>query len=90
MKSEAFTGAADLASATPISMTANNSHAVDVINIQNTGNAAAQVYVQLSGANDYSVLEGECPAGTLKIITGLRYVESIKIVGAGAAGVLTA
>tara|TARA_B100000676_G_C18017395_1_gene810468 strand:- start:843 stop:1115 length:273 start_codon:yes stop_codon:yes gene_type:complete len=90
MVSKAFTGAADVASAEAISMTEGNLCPVDVINVQNTGTAAAQVHVKLSGASDYSVLEGEVPAGTLVIIEGLRNVDSLKIVGTNSAGVITA
>ncbi|HBA35083.1 MAG TPA: hypothetical protein DCZ12_13205 [Gammaproteobacteria bacterium] len=89
MSSKPFTGAADVASATEIKPTANNPHPVDTINIQNTGSATATVYVKLNGASDFSVLEGDVPAGTLKIIEGLRDLVALKIVGDGAEGVIT-
>jgi hypothetical protein len=90
MASKPYTGAADVASASPISLTAGNSNPVDVYNIANTGTSSARVYVMLKGAADYAELEGDVPAGTLKIIEGLREVESLKIVGTGSAGVVTA
>ena len=90
MASKPFTGAADLASATAISLTQGNPNPVDIINIQNTGSSAAQVYVRLTGASGYSQLEGDVPAGILKIVEGLRDVDSLKIVGTGSAGVITA
>lgn len=90
MATKTFTGAADVASATAISLTVGNPHAVDVYNIANTGTSSASVHVLLKGATDYAELEGDVPAGTLKIIEGLREVESLKIVGSGSAGVVTA
>ncbi len=90
MAAKAFTGAADVGSATPISMTANNPHPVDVYNVANTGTAAATVYVLYTGAAGYVQLEGEIPAGVGKIIDGLRDVQALKIVGVGAEGVVTA
>ena len=90
MASKTYTGAADVASAPAISLTANNSQPVDIYNIANTGTSSARVYVMLKGAADYAELEGDVPAGTLKIIEGLREVESLKIVGTGSAGVVTA
>ncbi|HBS41175.1 MAG TPA: hypothetical protein DEA26_00740 [Oceanospirillales bacterium] len=89
MASKPFTGAANVASALEIKPTTNNPHPVDTINIQNTGSGAATVYVKLNGASEFSVLEGDVPAGTLKIIEGLRDLVALKIVGSGAAGVIT-
>lgn len=90
MKSIPFNSAADLDSAQPIDLGADNNERVTVINIQNTGTGPATVYARLKGASEYSRLEGECPAGVIKIIDGLRMVHSIKVVGANASGVLTA
>lgn len=86
----AFTGAADLTSANAIRITHNNPNPVDLYNIANTGTSAASVYVLYNGASDYVQLEGDVPPGIGKIIDGLRDVHSLKILGIGAQGVVTA
>ncbi len=90
MASKSFIGAADLGTAEAVSLTEDAGHAVDVYNIQNTGSVDAEIYVMLQGAADHGRLDGVVPAGEVRVLDGLRRVQSFKVLGVGAVGVITA
>lgn len=89
-----FVGAADVASAVAVDLTAQvlrhpaQEGGAFRFSVQNTGSVDATVYGKLYGSSDYGIL-GTVEAGYIRKMPDVPGLTAIKVVGDGAAGVIS-